>query len=248
VSATRESLDYAERWLRDGLYVLRPPASVYGTTVDMTTALATLERLRRAGINATSTHLLIRAAARALADNPDLHQLVAGTRRRRGGRVDIGLSVLGETFVAPVLVIEGADGKDIKALVEEIATRTPQVREADKALLGMLRTWGWLVPWAFLRRALLRTLFRSAEFRRRGAGTFQISTVPVDWASSSSFATAGVLIAGRISSQVVAVEGQPAVRPIVNLTLSSDHGIWDGRAAARFLAAVRVCLEEPVEV
>ena len=39
-------LDYAERWLRDGLAVLRPPMSVYQATFDMTIAL---ERLDVAG-------------------------------------------------------------------------------------------------------------------------------------------------------------------------------------------------------
>src|SRR5712671_4364417 len=92
-----ESLDYAERWLRDGLRVLRPALSVLQTTVDMTHAIRRLEDLRREGVQATSTHLLVHAAARALAANPNLHQVIAGNRRHRPARVDIGLSVTGET-------------------------------------------------------------------------------------------------------------------------------------------------------
>ena len=238
-----ESIDFAERWLRDGLAVLRPALSVYQISVDMTNALQGLEALRRQGVMATSTHLLISAAARALAGNPDLHQLVAGRKRARPARVDIGLSVTGESFVAPVLVIEGADQKTVAELAAETAARTPEVRASDKALLHALRRWGWILPFGFLRRAALRTAFSSPEFRRRGAGTFQISTVPVDWAFASTFSTAGVLIAGQVASQVVARDGQAAVAPVMRLTLSSDHGVWDGRAAARFLAAVRANLE-----
>jgi pyruvate dehydrogenase E2 component (dihydrolipoamide acetyltransferase) len=234
-----ESLDFAERWLLDGLRVLRPALSVHQSTVDMTNALARLERLRRAGVQATTTHLLVRATARALAANPGLHQIIAGTRRHRPNRVDIGLSVSGDTFVAPVLVIEGADQKSEAEIAAETTRRAPEAREADRRMLGALRRWGWLLPFGFLRRALMKCLFMSPTFRRKGAGTFQVSTVPVDWALTSTFATAGVLVAGQVSSRVVAVDGHPAVRPMLTLTLSGDHGVWDGRAAARFLAAVK---------
>jgi pyruvate/2-oxoglutarate dehydrogenase complex dihydrolipoamide acyltransferase (E2) component len=90
----------------------------------------------------------------------------------------------------------------------------------------------------------LRALYTSAEFRRQGAGTFQISTVPGDWGLSSTFATSGLLVAGQVWSRVVAVRGQPAVRPMMTLTLSCDHGAWDGRAAGRLLAAVKGALEQ----
>lgn len=238
-----QRLDYAERWLRDGLLVLRPPSSVHQVTVDMTNALAALERLRLAGVMATATPLVVHAAARALAMNADLHQIVAGNRRNRPARVDIGLSVSGQTFVAPVLVIEAADQKSIEQLAAEIVRRIPDVQAADMKMLQLLRRWGRLVPFGLLRRAILRVLFRSAEFRRRGTGTFQVSTVPTDWASSSVFGASGVLIAGRIASEVVVRDDRPAVRPVMRLTLSCDHGVWDGRSAARFLAGVKAILE-----
>jgi hypothetical protein len=165
-----ESLDFAERWLRDGLHVVRPALSVHQIIVDMTHATRTLERLRREGVHATSTHLLVHAVAHALAVNPQLHQLIAGSRRLRPDRVDIGLSVTGETFVAPVLVIEGAERKTVAEIASETARRAPEVRKADHEMLEILRRWGWLVPLGFLRRAVLRLLFMSPTFRRKGAG------------------------------------------------------------------------------
>ena len=239
----KEPLDYAERWLRDGLHVLRPALSVHQISVDMTQASRQLEELRRAGVHASSTHLVVRAAARALKAIPHLHQVVAGTRRHRPQRVDIGLSVAGETFVAPVMVIEGADQKTVAEIAAETASRTPEIRKADQQMIRALKTWGRLAPFAFLRRAILRVLFMSPTFRRKGAGTFQVSMVPVDWAMTSTFSTAGVLIGGQTRLRVVVVDGQPAVRPTMILTLSGDHGVWDGRAAARFLAAVKSELE-----
>lgn len=240
-----ESLDHAERWLRDGLHVLRPSLSVLQITIDMTQAMRRLEELRRSGVHASATHLLVHAAAQSLKANPGIHQLIAGNTRHRPVRVDIGLSVTGETFVAPVLVIEGADGKTVGEIVAEIARRAPEAREADQKMLRLLRRWGWLVPFGFLRRGMLRLLFTSPTFRRKGAGTFQVSTVPVDWAFTTSFATAGVLFGGNVVSRVVVVDGQPAVRPTMTLTLSGDHGVWDGRAAIRFMSAVKSTLEQP---
>ena len=241
-----ERLDHAERWLLDGLRVLRPALSVHQVTVDMTQALRRLEQFRHAGLQATSTHLLVQATARALAANPKLHQMLAGTRRHRPSRVDIGLSVSGETFVAPVLVIEGANAKSVAELAEEIARRTPEARHTDQQMLRALRRWGWIVPFGFLRRGLMRLLFTSATFRRKGAGTFQVSTVASDWALTSTFASAGVLVGGQVWPRVVALDGQPVVRPVMIMTLSGDHGVWDGRAAARFLSAVKAELEQPI--
>jgi len=131
----------------------------------------------------------------------------------------------------------------VPEIAAEVARRVPEVQQADQRMLRSLRRWGWLVPFGFLRRALLRLLFTSPTFRRKGAGTFQVSTVPADWALTSSFATAGVLMGGQIWSRVVAIDGQPAVRPVMTITLSGDHAVWDGRAATRFLAAVKAELE-----
>lgn len=236
-------LDYAERWMRDSLAVLRPSFGAHQITVDMTVATKRLDDLRRRGVNATATHLLVRAVARALADNADLHALVSGRRRHSPSRVDIGLSVTGEIFVAPVLVIEGADRKSVEEIAAEVTRRVPEARQADQQMLAGLRRWGRLVPSGLVRRAALRVLFASPHYRRKVAGTFQVSTVPVDWAMSSAFLTAGVLVAGRVRPVVAVVNGQAAVCPVMTLTLSSDHGVWDGRAAARFLAAVRDMLE-----
>lgn len=238
-----ESLDFAERWLHDGLRVLHPALSAVQLTVDMTNALQRLEALRRAGITASPTHVLVRAAARSLANNPDLHQVIAGNSRNYPARVDIGLSVTGETFVTPVLVVEGADQKSVAEIASDVNSRVPEVQEAYRQTLNTLRRWGWMLPFGVMRRALLRVLFRSPAFRRKGAGTFQVSTTPGDWGLTSSFSTAGVLIGGQVRSRVLVVDDQPVVRPSMVITLSCDHAVWDGRGAVRFMAGVKTEME-----
>jgi pyruvate dehydrogenase E2 component (dihydrolipoamide acetyltransferase) len=53
---------------------------------------------------------------------------------------------------------------------------------------------------------------------------------------------AGILAVGAIADRVVAVDGMIAVRPTMNLTLSSDHRVIDGARAAQFLNDVVLTL------
>lgn len=59
---------------------------------------------------------------------------------------------------------------------------------------------------------------------------------------------AAILAVGRIAERVVAVKGQPAVRPTVMLTLSCDHRVVDGARAAEFLAILTGLIEEPLQL
>lgn len=57
----------------------------------------------------------------------------------------------------------------------------------------------------------------------------------------------GILAVGRIAKRVVVPEGrdEPAVRPLMTVTLSADHRVIDGAVAARFLADLKRVLENP---
>ncbi|MGH9627271.1 MAG: 2-oxo acid dehydrogenase subunit E2 [Bryobacteraceae bacterium] len=240
----QEKLDHADRWLRDGLQVCQPPAFFISLDADMTRSKAALERLRHDGIRATYTHVLVRAAALALARHPDLHQLVCGTKRYRPDSIDIGLSVAGETFVAPIMVLAAADRKSLAELAAEISERAAEVKAADAKNLAMLRKLGWLIPFAFLRRAVIRLLMSRVSFRRKGAGTFQVSSaINADVAVPFTFTTTAILCCGRVRDRVVAVDGEPAVRPVLTLVCCVDHRVWDGRASERFLTTVKEIME-----
>jgi hypothetical protein len=56
---------------------------------------------------------------------------------------------------------------------------------------------------------------------------------------------AAILAVGRIADRVVAVNGQPVVRPMLTLTLSSDHRVVDGAQAALFLNDVAEAISMP---
>ena len=56
---------------------------------------------------------------------------------------------------------------------------------------------------------------------------------------------AAILAVGGIADRVVAVDGMPAVRPMMTLTLSCDHRAVDGARAAMFLNDLANAITEP---
>src|SRR5439155_22438299 len=59
---------------------------------------------------------------------------------------------------------------------------------------------------------------------------------------------AAVLAVGAISERVVPVEGKPAVRPVMTMTLSSDHRVVDGARAAEVLSDLAGATREAMEL
>jgi pyruvate dehydrogenase E2 component (dihydrolipoamide acetyltransferase) len=55
----------------------------------------------------------------------------------------------------------------------------------------------------------------------------------------------GIVGVGRVHEAVVAVDGQPAVRPILPLAVSTDHRLNDGDHLAAFAATVEAYLADP---
>jgi len=56
---------------------------------------------------------------------------------------------------------------------------------------------------------------------------------------------AAILAVGAITSRVVPVNGQPAVRPMMSMTLSCDHRVVDGVRAAEFMRDLANAITSP---
>lgn len=243
MAETTRHLDFAARWIRDGLSESTQAGAFEIVHVDVSDAAQVLKRLTDQGWQVTWTHIFVRAAALALARNPDLHRVVAGNKTVHSAGVDICLSIAGDSCVTPVVVIEDAANKDIFAIGAEIRRRSPEAVKETERLLSGLRRWGWILPLSVWRRGLLRFLLRRLWYRRKVSGTFQISCVPqVDVIAPLLFNTCAALGIGRVREAVVAENGTPAVRPVVTLTCCLDHSMWNGLAAAKFLSAFRQIL------
>jgi hypothetical protein len=240
------SLPHGDRWFVDGFSALDPCGAVVWQLCDMTQAHAALQALRARGVRATYSHLVVRAAALALRRCPEAHQLLCGYTRVRPARVDIGLSVAGQTSYAPVLVIQGADERPLPELCEYLTAKVPATREKEQRDLEGMRRLGWLVPLGFLRRWIMRLLARTFWFRRRLTGTFQITCVPgCDMILPMLFYSGSMLAIGRICERVLAVSGRPEVRLSMWMCIPFDHRAMDARLAAVLLQSLREVLEGP---
>jgi len=58
---------------------------------------------------------------------------------------------------------------------------------------------------------------------------------------------AAILAVGGIADKVVAIEGKPAVRPMMTVTVSCDHRVADGARAAMFLSDLAQSLSDPAK-
>ncbi len=239
-----ETLSHGERWFLDGFEVIQPAGGLVTRVVDMSRAREVIKRLRAMGVAASFTPLVVRATALALSRCPEAHKLVCGYRRMTPGRVDIGLSVAGQTSYAPVLVIPDAASRPLPDLVSFLTEQVPKTREKELRDLEGMRKNGWLIPIGFLRRAILRLLTRTFWFRRKLVGTFQMTLLrDVDTAIPLLFYTGAALGMGEVRDRVIAVDGQPVVRPTVILSMAMDHRTLDGKRLCDLLALICKILE-----
>ncbi len=234
-----DGLSVGERWMSDARQVLHVPGGMVQRLVDMTRARAAVQELKKGGLAATFAHVIVRATALALAQNPGIYQMVCGYRRLTAGRVDIGLTMSGiETDIPTVL--EGVDGKSLGAMVAAIDGAIAATRAREERLSGS----AWWFPFGLLRRWLLRSWYGKLSSRRRLAGLIEVSyDSNADVVVPLRFCTDAILSVGRVNDVVLAIDGEPAVRPMACLTLCLDHVAMDGMRAATLINAVKELLE-----
>jgi pyruvate dehydrogenase E2 component (dihydrolipoyllysine-residue acetyltransferase) len=102
------------------------------------------------------------------------------------------------------------------------------------------------------RRADLATRAQSGKLRPADiqSGTFTISNLGMYGVDAFNAIVnppqAAILAVGRIADRVVPLNGQPAVQPMMVLTLSCDHRALDGARAAQFVSSLSELIEEPL--
>ncbi|HEU5099462.1 MAG TPA: dihydrolipoamide acetyltransferase family protein [Roseiflexaceae bacterium] len=203
--------------------VRNAPHFTLNMQVDMAAAVELRRRVgpaieRQAGAPPSFTAIIVRAAAALLLQHPYLNATLEGHTVLLHQRAHIGVALdrAGDLLV-PVL-------RDAQLLT---------LAETTAALHGLHA------------RAHAHTLSQ-AELR---GSTFTISNLGMYGVDSFTAIInppeSAILAVGRIVEMPVARDGAVVVRPIMQLTLSADHRIVDGAAAARFLSDLRDRLEEP---
>ncbi len=173
---------------------------------------------RTHNIRITHTDLLIALTARVLLQHPRLNSSWSAEGIRLHDRVNMGVAIaLNDGVVAGV--IPNAH----KASLAEISAQRRDIAERAKA--GKLRP----------------TDIADATFTISNLGMYNVD----QFTAIITPPQAAILAVGAIADRVVALEGKPAVRPMMTLTLSCDHRAADGARAALFLNDLTEALRDP---
>jgi pyruvate dehydrogenase E2 component (dihydrolipoamide acetyltransferase) len=181
--------------------------------VDATAVNGVREKLRGAieqshGVKLSHSDLLVALVAGVLAKHPRVNSSWAGGTIHPHTDVNIGVAIAVDDGVVAA-VIPRAD----KCALADIAVQRRDLAKRVKE--------GHARP----------TDISGATFTISNLGMYNVDA----FTAIISPPQAAILAVGRIADRVVAVDGRPAVRPVMTLTLSSDHRVIDGARAALFL-------------
>jgi pyruvate dehydrogenase E2 component (dihydrolipoamide acetyltransferase) len=164
------------------------------------------------------TDLLVKLVAEALRRHPRVNSTWHDGAVVASEQINVGIAVaVDEGLVVPVV-----HNADSRSLAQTVARRLELV-EAARA--------GRLHP-----EDVVGGTFTISNLGMYGVDSFDaIINAP----------QAAILAVGRITERIVPVDGQPAVRPVLQLSVSFDHRVVDGARGAEFLETLASLVEEP---
>jgi pyruvate dehydrogenase E2 component (dihydrolipoamide acetyltransferase) len=177
--------------------------------------------LGRHQVRITHTDLLVALVARVLLKHPRLNASWSAEGIRLHAHVNMGIAIAVNDGVVAA-VIHGAH----TASLEEISMQRRDI--AERARAGKLRPAD----------------VADATFTISNLGMYQVD----QFSAIITPPQAAILAVGAIADRVLAVQGKPAVRAMMTLTISCDHRVADGARAAMFLSDLAAATQEPAEV
>jgi pyruvate dehydrogenase E2 component (dihydrolipoamide acetyltransferase) len=171
-------------------------------------------------IRVTHTDLLVALVSRVLLKHPRLNASWSAEGIRLHNHVNMGVAIAVNDGVVAA-VIHNAH----TASLPEIASQRRDV--AERARAGKLRP-----------ADIADATFTISNLGMYGVDQFSAIITPPQ---------AAILAVGGIADKVVAIDGKPAVRPMMTLTISCDHRVADGARAAMFLSDLAQALGDPAK-
>jgi pyruvate dehydrogenase E2 component (dihydrolipoamide acetyltransferase) len=191
--------------------------------IDAGTLLAAREKFgpgieKERSIRLSHTDLLVAAVARALEKHPLVNASWAGDGVRLHPEINVGIAMAVDDGV----VVAAIPGTNSKKLGEIAAMRRDLT---DRARAGKLRPAD----------------ITGATFTISNLGMYKVDAFTAIIVAPQ----AAILAVGAISDRVVPIDGKPGIRPMMTLTLSCDHRVFDGARAALFLNDLAAAIVEP---
>lgn len=170
------------------------------------------------GVRPTLTIALVKLLGDVLVKHPRVNASVEGDAARLHANAHVGVAMDREgDLVVPVL--RNASARSLAALATEFA----RLRDAVRA------------------RTIAPADLRGGTFTLSNLGTYGVDA----FTAIINPPECAILAVGRTSDTPVGRDGQVVLRPMATFTLSSDHRVIDGIAAARFMADLRRAIEDP---
>lgn len=164
---------------------------------------------------------LVKAAAMALREFPNLNASLDGDEIVRHGEVNVGIAVaLDEGLIT--VVAKNVDLKPLPQLSDELRELVARARE------GKVRPGD----------------IEGSTFTVSNLGMFQVD----HFIAIVNPPEAAILAIGSVRDEPVVEEGQIVVGKRLQVTLSADHRITDGAEGARWLQVFRQYVESPVHL
>jgi pyruvate dehydrogenase E2 component (dihydrolipoamide acetyltransferase) len=178
-------------------------------------------RENESAVKLTITDFLIALVARTLAKHPKMNASWTGNAIRYNPSVNITMAVAVKDGVVGAVISDAAN-KPLSAIAAE------RRELADRAKSGRLRP-----------ADIASGTFTISNLGMYGVDAFTAIITPPQ---------AAILAVGRIAERIVPVHGAHAIRPMMTITLSSDHRVVDGAQAALFLQDLAAALSDPQTV
>ncbi len=169
-------------------------------------------------VRVTHTDILVALVSRVLLQHPRLNASWSPEGIHLHDHVNMGIAIAVNDGVVAAVIPNAHT-----ASLAEIAKQRREV--ADRARAGKLRP----------------SDIADATFTISNLGMYQVD----QFSAIITPPQAAILAIGGIADRVVAVEGQPAVRPMMTVTISCDHRVADGARAALFLKDLAEAIRDP---
>jgi pyruvate dehydrogenase E2 component (dihydrolipoyllysine-residue acetyltransferase) len=168
----------------------------------------------KAGREASLNEFIVKAAAEALREFPEVNSSIQGEVQVFRGRVNIGLAVRVEGGLR-IPVLRDADRMSLEEIGRAAAGLVAKAREGKVEGAG------------------------TGTFTVSNLGMFDIT----DFAAVINPPEAAILAVGKVREAAVVRDGRIKAGRIMSLTLSCDHRAFDGVTGAAFLARIKEILE-----
>ena len=240
----------------DVLAAAKSPASGVAESTQATPPLSAVARLMAERTTESWTeapHFFLTRHVDATALNALRAKVRPGIEADKGIKLthtDILVALIGRVLVSHPKMYASWRGKGIQlnkevnvclAMAVEDGVVSPVIPETNQAELGNIA----------LQRRDLTERARAGKLRPSDitGGNFTVSNLGMFGIDAFTAIIvppqAAILAVGAIADRVVAVDGKPGIRPIMTITLSSDHRVVDGAQAAVFLNDLVNAIEDP---